>query len=266
MQRGNKNGGLNNEEEFVTLFNKSSIKTVWTSSILSKKCELSESYLHFKRQKTPTASLVDQSKTDVLLTFNPNPEIRHKISLKRGQGRPTSGNVSETYALMLSVFQDNHSTNIELSNLLDKIFSHLPSGIITSKWNVTQLKKDITNPDPEFNRARDEIRQWKEQYDICNTLWKEMKEKHGEYVRDVFEECLSGKLKFANNEGTASFVIDIDIVNNGFTLFNIIPLTHSNKKLSQYIDTLVKNTNSPFATKSSRQNSNSPYKIWTRFL
>ena len=233
MQRGNKNGGLNNEEKFVTLFNKT--ETNWTASILSKKCELSESYLHFKRQKNPTASLVDQSKTDALLTFKPNPEIRHKISLKRGRGRPTSGNVSETYALMLSVFQDNHSTNIELSNLLDKIFSHLPCGIITSKWNVTQLKKN-TNSDPEFIRARDEYRQWKVQYDICNAFWKEMKVKHGKYVRDVFAECLSGRIKFGNNEGTASFVIDIDVANNGFTLFNIIPSGKCANILSNKLD------------------------------
>ena len=267
MQRGGKNGGLKNEELFVQLFNQSSIQNVWVASIFSKKCILSDGYIKLKKQKKPSTPVVDQSKTDALLIFKNNPEVKHKISLKKGAGRPTSSNVSETYALMLSVFYENHRPNLELLELLEKIFNHLPDGIITSEYTVNQLKKDA-NLDPEFIRARDQYREWKEQYDICNTLWKEMKEKHGEYVRDVFEECLSGKLKFANNEGTASFVIDIDVANNGIQegQYNTIPLTHPNDKLSNYIDQLVRTTNSPFATKSSRQNSNSPYKIWTRFL
>jgi len=267
MQRGGKNGGLKNEELFVQLFNQSPIQNTWTASIFSKKCILSACYLNLKRKKKPTAPLVDQSKTDALLIFKSNPEVKHKISLKKGAGRPTSSNVSETYALMFSVFNETYSTNIDLFKLLEKIFEHLPDGIITSVYTVNQLKKEI-NPDPEFIRARDQYLQWKVQYNICNTLWKEMKQQHPEYVVDLFEECLSGKLKFEGNEGTADFVIDIDVIQNGIQEgnFKTIPLTRQNENLTNYIHKLFTVTNCPFATKSSRPNSNSPYKIWSRFL
>jgi len=267
MQRGGKNGGLKNEELFVQLFNQSPIQNTWTASIFSKKCILSACYLNLKRKKKPTAPLVDQSKTDALLIFKSNPEVKHKISLKKGAGRPTSSNVSETYALMFSVFNEKYSTNIDLFKLLEKIFEHLPDGIITSVYTVNQLKKEI-NPDPEFIRARDQYLQWKVQYNICNTLWKEMKQQHPEYVVDLFEECLSGKLKFEGNEGTADFVIDIDVIQNGIQEgnFKTIPLTRQNENLTNYIHKLFTVTNCPFATKSSRPNPNSPYKIWSRFL
>ena len=267
IQRGGKNGGLKNEELFVELFNQSTMQNNWIASIFSKKCTLSESYLHLKRQKKPNAPLVDQSKTDAILTFKTNPEVIHKISLKKGAGRPTSSNVSETYALMYSVFQDNHSTNIELSNLLDKIFAHLPDGIITSVYTVNQLKKE-NNPDPEFIRAKEQYLQWKVQYDICNAFWKEMKQQHAKYVVDLFKECLSGNLKFGGNEGTADYVIDIDVEKDGIQdgNYKTIPLIQSNENLSEYVNKLFNVTNCPFATKSSRPNSNSPYKIWSRFL
>ena len=268
IQRGGKNNGLKNEELFVELFNQSTMQNNWFASIFSKKCTLSESYLHLKREKKPNAPLVDQSKTDAILTFKTNPEVIHKISLKKGVGRPTSSNVSETYALMYSVFQDNHSTNIELSNLLEKIFAYLPDGIITSVYTVNQLKKE-NNPDPEFIRTKEQYLQWKVQYDICNKIWKEIKHHFPEYVVDLFKECLSGKLKFDNNEGTADFVIDIDVQKHGIQYghYKIIPLIQSNENLlSEYVNKLFNATNCPFATKSSRPNSNSPYKIWSRFL
>ena len=267
IQRGGKNGGLKNEELFVQLFNQSSIQSNWTASLFSKKCMLSESYLNLKRQKKNNAPPVDQSKTDALLIFKHNPEIKHKISLKKGVGRPTSSNVSETYALMYSVFHDKYADNIELSKLLEKIFNHLPDGTITSIYTVNQLKSD-NNPDPDFIRAKEQYLQWKVQYDICNATWKEMKQQHAEYVVDLFKECLSGKLKFGNNEGTADYVIDIDVEQNGIQegKYKTIPLNHPNSYLHDYIYQLYSVTNCPFATKSSRPNSNSPYKIWSRFL
>jgi len=267
IQRGGKNGGLKNEDIFVKLFNQSSMQNSWTASIFSKKCVLSESYLHLKRQKKSNAPPTDQSKTDALLLFKGKPEVKHKISLKKGAGRPTSSNVSETYALMYSVYYDKHSNNAELSELLEKIFKHLPDGIITSVYTVNQLKRE-NNSDPDFIKAKEQYMLWKVQYEICNATWKEIKQQHAEYVVDLFKECLSGKLKFDNNEGTADFVIDIDVIQNGIQEGNYktIPLTHTNEKLSDYIYQLYSSTNCPFATKSSRPNSNSPYKIWSRFL
>ena len=264
-QRGGKNGGLKNEEIFVQLFNQS--QDSWAASIFSKKCVLSESYLVLKRQKKPNAPLVDQSKTDALLEFNNNPEVKHKISLKKGAGRPTSSNVSETYALMYSVYNDKYSNNEELGRLLENIFKHLPDGIITSVHTVNQLKSENIQ-EPEFIKAKEQYLQWKVQYEICNATWKEMKQQHAEYVVDLFKECLSGRLKFGNNEGTADFVIDIDVEKDGIQegKYTTIPLTYDNEKLSEYIYKLFSVTNCPFATKSSRPNSNSPYKIWSRFL
>ena len=66
----------------------------------------------------------------------------------------------------------------------------------------------------------------------------------------------------------SNHIIDIDVEKDGIQegKYTTIPLTHDNEKLSEYIYKLFSVTNCPFATKSSRPNSNSPYKIWSRFL
>ena len=267
---GGKIAGLKNEELFVQFINIYFInqsQIIWEASIYSQRCTLSDNFLALKRQKKSNAPMTDQSKTDAIIEFKGNAVLIHKISLKKGAGRPTSSNVSETYALMYIVYYDKHSNNKALGKLLEELFKHLPDGIITSVYKVNQLKKD-NNSDPEFVRARKEYLQWKDKFEICNDIiWKEMKQHH-EYVVDLFKECLSGRLKFGNNEGTADFVIDIDVEKDGIQegKYTTIPLTYDNEKLSEYINKLISITNCPFATKSSRPNSNSPYKIWSRFL
>ncbi len=262
--------GLKNEELFVQLINIYFInqsQIIWEASIFSQRCLLSDNFLALKRQKKSNAPMTDQSKTDAIIEFKGNAVLIHKISLKKGYGRATSSNVAETYALMYSVYNDKHSNNKALGKLLEELFKHLPDGIITSVYKVNQLKGD-NNSDPDFVRAKEEYLQWKDKFEICNgIIWKEMKQHH-EYVVDLFKECLSGRLKFGGNEGTADFVVDINVLQNGIQKgkYNVIPLTYPNEKLSEYINKLISSANSPFATKSSRPNATSPYKIWSRFL
>ena len=79
------------------------------------------------------------------------------------------------------------------------------------------------------------------------------RQNHREYVVDLFKVSFR-KVKIRRNEGTADFVVDINVLQNGIQKgkYNIIPLTYPNEKLSEYINKLISSANSPFATKSSR--------------
>ena len=280
--KSNVNNGLKNEENVINEFNnnpeyrKNSCLRLNIPSEGIRACKVvkSNGFINKYTQrwsefKKGTGESSPSPKTDIAIVNIDTNIIICKISLKSGDGRPTSCDYYELNALFNSVIESKseYLNNEILRETISKILNIIKSvGKQISFKTKTEIDK-LYNTNP--SQLPPEIYEWYSNYlnskKELDRLWLEIHGNHIEFVRDVFHECLWGNHKFGNNCGCADYLL-ITKTSKTIEIDNIIKLNSLEGELLNYCDKCIKKNMKPLAIKSSRPNKDSPYKLWVRFL
>lgn len=214
----------------------------------------------WKEYKKGTGEKSSKPKTDRCLT---NKFIKKRISLKLEKGRYTSSDCFETNAIFRSVIDKYHKNDLELIEKINEIISKMNNlgKIKTEKgYNITKIEK---NKDKLMNdeNMRDSI-EWINKFRLVekelNKIWNDHIINNEEFVKNVLFECVSGKIKFGeDNIGRADWLIIIES-SDSIKVKNAFNLKERTLELDNYlINSIPKN---PFKGKSS------DISLWCRFL
>ena len=128
-------------------------------------------------------------------------------SLKNGTGRATSSNYRETLALFEAVYSNNlakYPNGSQLRKDIDAFFGTWePCGDATfCEPTITEIKKHRDNALWLETKLPEDQRQVLKHIECAsklNSMVKNIRDDHPEFMLDVVAEALSGKLKFGNN-------------------------------------------------------------------
>ncbi len=275
------NNGLKNENNVINEFNhnieyrKNLCSKIGIPFENVKACKLNKSngfsLKHtdiWDELKKGTGEKYPSSKTDIVL-INPNTkQIICKLSLKSGEGRPTSCNYYEQNALFNTVIKSKSEYEQD-QNLRETIQEILNITKSISKLVSVQTKEEIhkqyiTNPE----KMSIDIHDWYSNYLISKTkldsLWSLLLDNHHAFIQDVFHECLWGNHKFGDTCGRADYLL-ITKDSNSVEIDSLINLDSLTGTLLDYCNKCIVKNKKPFAIKSSRSK-NKPYTLWIRFL
>jgi hypothetical protein len=279
------NNGLKNEDNVINEFNNNSEYRKKLCSIIGIPYEgvkatkvnretgfINKNTKRWSELKQGTGEPSPSPKTDIAIVVMDTNEIICKISLKSGDGRPTSCDYYELNALLNCVIESKSESKSEYIN--NEILREIISKILNIVKNVgkqlsVKTKTEIAelyNTNPE--QLPKEIKKWYSNYlnskQELDHLWSLLLDDYIDFVRDVFHECLWGNHKFGDNCGRADYLL-VTKTSKTVEIDNIIKLNSLNNDLLKYCDKCIKKNKKPFAIKSSRYKNN-PYKIWLRFL
>ena len=213
-------------------------------------------------------------KTDIILSIN---DIKMKISLKKGIGRPTSCGYNEFIELIFDIFYNNlpYKKNKELRTIISNLLLTMPNMIqgdgkikVDKKISYNDIKKMINEDNKKFKERKNykKIREWYEEISKkikdCNEIWKKLLEYNESFVLDLFIEILTGEYKFGtDSDACAEFLISYDENN---IIQKIINMKKDKNILKEYIKSnYLYNKNgkikNKFGIKSSGKN------LWCRF-
>ena len=230
--------------------------------IVAEKPLLSNNY-HLKctgqwnNYKVGTNENYSSSKTDIILN------LIYNISLKSGKGRLTSADCYETSAILLSVWKNKHQDNDDIKEIIDKIIYSMKHVGKHTPLSKHRSKTSICNEMKNCPLLKDEDTEWINKLEqhaaICNNLWKNLKDNHLEYVKDVLFECASGEYKFGDNCGRANILLVTD--NKSIKIKKIYSLENRTEELDEYFMYCLP-SNCIFASKSGGTGK----QMWMRFL
>lgn len=207
-------------------------------------------------------------KTDIILSIN---DIKMKISLKKGIGRPTSCGYNEFIELIFDIFQNNppYKKNKELQSIISNLLSTMPNMIrgdgkikVDKKISYNNIKKNIIKERKNYKKIREWYEEISKKIKDCNKIWKKLLEYNKSFVLDLFIEILTGEYKFGtDSDACAEFLISYDENN---IIQKIINMKKDKNILKEYIKSnYLYNKNgtikNPFGIKSSGKN------LWCRF-
>lgn len=213
-------------------------------------------------------------KTDSILSIN---DIKRKISLKKGIGRPTSCGYNEFIELIYDIFHNNsqYKEDIRLQLIISNLLSTMPNMIqgdgkikVDKKISYNDIKKMINEDNKKFKERKDYIKLYKWYIEIskkiknCDEIWKKLLQHNESFVLDLFVEILTGEYKFGtDSDACAEFLISYDENNK---IQKIINMKKDKNILKEYIKSnYLYNKNgtikNPFGIKSSGKN------LWCRF-
>ena len=238
--------------------NMSSINASKPTKANGYKLQCSEQWQKYKNgtnEKSPS------SKSDLLLT---DLILGIGASIKSGKGRLTSADWCETSAILLSVWENKHNDNSVIKCIIDKIIEYMKKvgkhKPLYKYRNKTSICKEIKS-DPSIQDADTKWVQLLEQKcNECNSLWRDLKKNHLEYVKDILFECASGEYKFGSNCGRAHVLIVTD--KNTPNIKKVCSLKKRTVELDDYLISQLPTSTSIFACKSGGTGK----EMWMRFL
>lgn len=219
----------------------------------------------WKKYKNGSKEKYPVPKTDVILKYD-NTKI--KLSLKSGEGRPTSCDLYETKSLFYSILYSNdiYANDDYLKNNVNnmiKLMEDTGKKKSVMNYNITSIEKENSNNNLDFLECKKWVTKLRNNSNIANKIWKELYINRNDYIIDVLIECFRGYYKFGYNIGSADYLILFESSNN-IKVKKCINLQFKNEELINYCQ--KKANINVFAGKSSRSNKKSPYKMWMRFL
>ena len=235
-----------------------------------KKIKETSEWTNFKKG---TKGKKTTPKTDVVIK-NKNNDYLKGISIKSGKGRITSGDAFETNALFRTVLNNSnkYKDDVELNKLVDDLFNTM-SG---ERYNVNNKNITFTyiismkdgKIEPTTEEEINSLQWYSEkikEYEKCNNIWKELREKYKDYCIDIIKEGFQGKYKFGDNIGTADILLTL----KGCTT-TIISVLHFVDELAfdKHANDVFNNAElkgNVFATKTA-SDKKGRRKFWTRFL
>ena len=93
--------------------------------------------------------------------------------------------------------------------------------------------------------------------EYVNIMWKDIREKHPDFVQEALFECMKGKYKFGDNDGKAEFLIELES-SKSTNITNVYNLDKKTYDIKEYL------------TKHGKGNvvciKSSGNELWSRFL